>query len=121
MDVTLGDEVGGWLRSMTMAAVCGFGDISQAAGCRQQFLRLDQMFDKCRQLPYHTIGHHHRFSITAAGYAIRFEDVTSDKTKIKYMTDGVLLRETLRDSDLEGYGAIVMDEAHEVGANHWET
>lgn len=30
------------------------------------------------------------------GYAIRFEDVTSDKTIIKYMTDGVLLRESLR-------------------------
>lgn len=30
------------------------------------------------------------------GYAIRFEDVTSEKTIIKYMTDGVLLRESLR-------------------------
>ena len=35
------------------------------------------------------------------GYAIRFEDCTSDQTIIKYMTDGVLLRETLNDSDLE--------------------
>jgi len=47
------------------------------------------------------------------GYAIRFEDVTSDKTVIKYMTDGVLLRETLRDTELASYSAIVMDEAHE--------
>ena len=47
------------------------------------------------------------------GYAIRFEDCTSKKTKIKYMTDGVLLRESLNDPDLEQYGAIVMDEAHE--------
>jgi pre-mRNA-splicing factor ATP-dependent RNA helicase DHX38/PRP16 len=47
------------------------------------------------------------------GYAIRFEDCTSDKTMIKYMTDGVLLRESLRESDLDGYSAIVMDEAHE--------
>ncbi|MFN4162884.1 MAG: DEAD/DEAH box helicase, partial [Stenotrophomonas sp.] len=47
------------------------------------------------------------------GYAIRFEDCTSDKTLIKYMTDGVLLRESLRDPDLEQYAAIVMDEAHE--------
>lgn len=47
------------------------------------------------------------------GYAIRFEDVTSPKTKIKYMTDGVLLRETLRDGDLESYSAIIIDEAHE--------
>lgn len=47
------------------------------------------------------------------GYAIRFEDLTSEKTVIKYMTDGVLLRESLRESDLDSYSAIVMDEAHE--------
>uniref|UniRef100_A0A7N0VIE2 RNA helicase n=2 Tax=Kalanchoe fedtschenkoi TaxID=63787 RepID=A0A7N0VIE2_KALFE len=47
------------------------------------------------------------------GYAIRFEDVTGPNTIIKYMTDGVLLRETLKDSDLERYRVIVMDEAHE--------
>jgi pre-mRNA-splicing factor ATP-dependent RNA helicase DHX38/PRP16 len=47
------------------------------------------------------------------GYAIRFEDCTSKRTKIKYMTDGVLLRESLNDGDLEKYSAIVMDEAHE--------
>ena len=51
------------------------------------------------------------------GYAIRFEDVTSERTKIKYMTDGVLLRETLRDPDVDGYSAIVMDEAHERSLN----
>jgi pre-mRNA-splicing factor ATP-dependent RNA helicase DHX38/PRP16 len=47
------------------------------------------------------------------GYAIRFEDLTSEKTVIKYMTDGVLLRESLRESDLESYSVVVMDEAHE--------
>ncbi|XP_004295532.1 PREDICTED: pre-mRNA-splicing factor ATP-dependent RNA helicase PRP16-like [Fragaria vesca subsp. vesca] len=47
------------------------------------------------------------------GYAIRFEDVTGANTVIKYMTDGVLMRETLRDSDLDKYRVIVMDEAHE--------
>jgi pre-mRNA-splicing factor ATP-dependent RNA helicase DHX38/PRP16 len=47
------------------------------------------------------------------GYAIRFEDCTSDKTIIKYMTDGVLLRESLNESDLDLYSAIIMDEAHE--------
>ncbi|OVA17529.1 Helicase [Macleaya cordata] len=51
------------------------------------------------------------------GYAIRFEDVTSSTTVIKYMTDGVLLRETLKDSDLEKYRVIVMDEAHERSLN----
>ena len=47
------------------------------------------------------------------GYAIRFEDCTSENTSIKYMTDGVLLRESLRESELDKYSAIIMDEAHE--------
>lgn len=47
------------------------------------------------------------------GYAIRFEDLTCEKTVIKYMTDGVLLRESLREPDLDQYSAIIMDEAHE--------
>jgi pre-mRNA-splicing factor ATP-dependent RNA helicase DHX38/PRP16 len=51
------------------------------------------------------------------GYAIRFEDQTSDHTLIKYMTDGVLLRESLRDPDLNKYSALVMDEAHERSLN----
>ncbi|GMJ11646.1 FOREVER YOUNG, homolog in yeast PRP16, CLUMSY VEIN, embryo defective 3011 [Hibiscus trionum] len=51
------------------------------------------------------------------GYAIRFEDVTGLNTVIKYMTDGVLLRETLKDADLDKYRVIVMDEAHERSLN----
>eukprot|EP00980_Cylindrotheca_fusiformis_P019320 scaffold6638_cov127-Cylindrotheca_fusiformis.AAC.4 len=51
------------------------------------------------------------------GYAIRFEDCTSDQTLIKYMTDGVLLRESLNDPDLNKYSCIVMDEAHERSLN----
>ena len=52
------------------------------------------------------------------GYAIRFEDnTTKDVTKIKYMTDGVLLRESLNDGDLDCYSAIIMDEAHERSLN----
>lgn len=47
------------------------------------------------------------------GYAIRFEDCTSKATKLKFMTDGVLLRETLTRRDLAQYSAIIMDEAHE--------
>ena len=37
---------------------------------------------------------------TIVGYSIRFEDQTSSHTVIKYMTDGVLLRESLNDGDL---------------------
>ncbi|TYZ68213.1 hypothetical protein PybrP1_010010 [[Pythium] brassicae (nom. inval.)] len=47
------------------------------------------------------------------GYAIRFEDCTSDKTVIKYMTDGMLLREFLTEPDLKSYSVMIVDEAHE--------
>ncbi|KAL6857478.1 Cyclin-dependent kinase catalytic subunit [Amphichorda felina] len=47
------------------------------------------------------------------GYSIRFEDNTSDKTVLKYMTDGMLLREFMTEPDLGGYSAIMIDEAHE--------
>ncbi|KAL3424057.1 helicase associated domain-containing protein [Phlyctema vagabunda] len=47
------------------------------------------------------------------GYSIRFEDSTSDKTVLKYMTDGMLLREFMTEPDLGGYSALMIDEAHE--------
>lgn len=47
------------------------------------------------------------------GYAIRFEDATTDKTVLKYMTDGMLLREFLTEPDLGGYSCLMIDEAHE--------
>ena len=51
------------------------------------------------------------------GYAIRFEDCTSKETAIKYMTDGVLLRESLNEPDLDRYSCVIMDEAHERALN----
>ncbi|TFK99651.1 P-loop containing nucleoside triphosphate hydrolase protein [Pterulicium gracile] len=50
---------------------------------------------------------------STVGYAIRFEDCTSAETRIKYMTDGVLLRESLNEGDLDRYSVIILDEAHE--------
>ena len=47
------------------------------------------------------------------GYSVRFEDRTSARTVIKYLTDGMLLREVLRDPTLQRYGAVCVDEAHE--------
>ena len=47
------------------------------------------------------------------GYTIRFEDKTSDSTKIKYMTDGIMQREILLDPELSKYSVIMLDEAHE--------
>lgn len=47
------------------------------------------------------------------GYSIRFEDCTSEKTILKYMTDGMLLREFLNEPDLASYSVVMVDEAHE--------
>ncbi|VDN59099.1 unnamed protein product [Dracunculus medinensis] len=47
------------------------------------------------------------------GYSIRFEDCTSERTMIKYMTDGMLLREFLNEPDLASYSVMMIDEAHE--------
>eukprot|EP01038_Epipyxis_sp_PR26KG_P008095 gene8095-10964_t len=47
------------------------------------------------------------------GYTIRFEDCTSASTVIKYMTDGMLMREYLADNRLSKYIAMMLDEAHE--------
>ncbi|ODQ82939.1 hypothetical protein BABINDRAFT_173765 [Babjeviella inositovora NRRL Y-12698] len=47
------------------------------------------------------------------GYSVRFDDRSNEKTIVKYMTDGMLLREFLTDPELSGYSALMIDEAHE--------
>ena len=47
------------------------------------------------------------------GYTIRFEDKSGPKTQLKYLTDGMLLRESMIDPTLSKYGIIILDEAHE--------
>ncbi|KAI8984773.1 P-loop containing nucleoside triphosphate hydrolase protein [Mycotypha africana] len=49
----------------------------------------------------------------AVGYTIRFDDRTSQNTRLKYMTDGILLREITVDPQLSAYDVIIIDEAHE--------
>lgn len=51
------------------------------------------------------------------GYKIRFDDTTADETSIKFMTDGILLRELQEDPDLTAYSVIMVDEAHERSQN----
>jgi HrpA-like RNA helicase len=47
------------------------------------------------------------------GYSIRFEDFTSQETSLKFVTDGILVRECLADQNLSKYNIIILDEAHE--------
>jgi ATP-dependent helicase HrpA len=51
------------------------------------------------------------------GYAVRFHDQVSATTRVKVMTDGILLAELSRDRTLSGYDTIVVDEAHERSLN----
>lgn len=47
------------------------------------------------------------------GYSVRFDDCASEDTILKYLTDGMLLREAMKSPDLEKYQIIILDEAHE--------
>jgi len=50
---------------------------------------------------------------TTVGYTVRFEDVSNFRTKIKFLTDGMLLREAMLDPLLRKYSVVILDEAHE--------
>jgi len=47
------------------------------------------------------------------GYAVRFEDVSSPRTRIRFVTEGILTRRLLDDPQLHGVGAVLLDEFHE--------
>src|SRR5256885_7748241 len=47
------------------------------------------------------------------GYQIRFENVTSKRTRIRFVTEGILLRQLIQDPELRGISAILFDEFHE--------
>lgn len=47
------------------------------------------------------------------GYAVRFEDCTSNNTRLRFVTDGILLREISQFKNLDKYDCIIIDEAHE--------
>ena len=47
------------------------------------------------------------------GYSVRFDNKSTGKTRLKYLTDGMLLREIMLDKNLQEYSCVVIDEAHE--------
>src|SRR6266581_4909504 len=47
------------------------------------------------------------------GYQVRFENFTSDATRIKFETEGILLRQLIQDPTLRGVSAVLFDEFHE--------
>lgn len=51
------------------------------------------------------------------GYSVRFDNSTSPSTRIKFLTEGMLLQEMLRDPWLKAYSAVLVDEVHERGVN----
>src|SRR4051812_8110674 len=54
---------------------------------------------------------------TTVGYAVRFTDRVGEQTRIKVMTDGILLAEIQRDRMLRAYDTLIIDEAHERSLN----
>lgn len=59
------------------------------------------------------IRHCAKMSVNSCSYTVRFENTTSKKTKLRFMTDGSLLREALVDKMLTNYSVVILDEAHE--------
>src|SRR5207302_3454364 len=47
------------------------------------------------------------------GYQVRFENVVSKQTRIRFVTEGILLRQLIQDRELRGVSAILFDEFHE--------
>eukprot|EP00892_Ulva_mutabilis_P000226 jgi/Ulvmu1/10203/UM060_0003.1 len=54
---------------------------------------------------------------TSVGFAVRFNNKSGSNTKIKYMTDGLLIREAISDPELHAYSVVFVDEAHERTVN----
>lgn len=85
----------------------GFGGKTQKIGCTQpRRVAAMSVATRVAEEAGVKLGHE-------VGYTIRFEDCTNDKTQVKYMTDGMLLREFLGEPDLASYAVMMVDEAHE--------
>lgn len=85
---------------------CGYGELGKIGCTQPRRLAAMSVAARVAQEMDVKLGHE-------VGYSIRFENCTSQKTRIQYMTDGMLLREILTEPDLASYSCMVIDEAHE--------
>lgn len=58
-----------------------------------------------------------KVGVGPVGYRVRFDEKMGPGTKIKFLTDGMLLREAILDKSLKAYSVIILDEAHERTVN----
>ena len=109
-------QQGGWCEEGKTVAVTQVGEFeSPAYRCQVYYLLMTY---KPRRVAATTVATRVAEEVGCklgeeVGYSIRFEDLTSDKTRIKFLTDGLLLREALADPLLSRYSVIMVDEAHE--------
>jgi len=81
------------------------------------------MLDTVANLPQNSVSVSQRVSTElgnrsdTVAYQIRFEGTANEKTRLKFVTDGVLLREIGNDIALRNYSAVIIDEAHERSLN----
>lgn len=109
-------EQGGWCEEGKTVAVTQVGEFESPAYRCQVYHLL--MTYKPRRVAATTVATRVAEEIGCklgeeVGYSIRFEYLTSAKTRIKFLTDGLLLREALADPLLSRYSVIMVDEAHE--------
>lgn len=120
------DDIGRAVRTTPVTIVCGATGSGKSTQIPQLLLR---------ELPEQRIGHTQPRRLAAravavriaqecgsppgalVGFQTRFEQAVSTETRLKVMTDGILLQEITRDPELHAYGALVIDEIHERSLN----
>ncbi len=88
----------------------GFGSRGQIGCTQPRRIAASAMAQRVAEELHSEIGQ-------VVGYQVRFRDRSGPECRIKFMTDGILLAETLHDPDLAAYDAIIIDEAHERSLN----
>ncbi|MSQ98772.1 MAG: DEAD/DEAH box helicase, partial [Xanthomonadales bacterium] len=88
----------------------GFGSCGQIGCTQPRRIAASAMAQRVAEELQSEIGQ-------VVGYQVRFRDRSNPGCRIKFMTDGILLAETQRDSELTAYDALIIDEAHERSLN----